>query len=832
MLFGLLLVLMLPGNAAPAQKTSAGPAGGGLDIMLVLDNSGSMKKNDPKFLTRQVALSFVENLAQNVNLGMVIFDQKVNLAAGLKPISPQKNRSLLKQTLGKVDYKGQLTKSPEAIERAIYELKQNGRKNATKAIIFLTDGIVDTGDKSKDDEQTSWLRNELATEAKRSDIHIYAIAFTEAADFWLIQSLALKTEGNYYRALSAQEIGPIFNKIYEAIKQQAAKRQAETAALTQAGPKPEAQTFKQPAQAEPAGQPKQTAALNPQISPQDALPKAKPNGAKAKAAIGAAEPTKQAPAPDPEPQLAPGAAAKPAGQTTAQPAADSAPESTPAAAAKPDSPAAVKPGPEPALPIADSPKPEPKPQAAPASGSVQAGQSADAKRTQPAPTDKAAPAASAARPAQPSAAPAPAGHEEPANWIPWVLIGAGGAALLFAFLLYSKSRTGKTKETDKLPAGAAGGAAVGDATVIVAPTQHGVVPGVRAALKDLGAVSAQPVYHLQPDTFRIGRQGGPNLDLEIPGSTVSRVHASIVFEEPYFFLQDNRSSNGTKLNGQVLKPLKKMRLYHGDTISIDRFQFQFNVIEAEDPASPQADDATILVSNLAPEPQTQERPESAGEPDLNQAAGPVAAPPKGSAQARASGAEQAQEQPAEVGSDEKPDATAAALTDQADPEEPVGVARPMDADEDPDSDQAFPPAEDGTQIITDDELENLGLVHQPKTRSTPEGDGTRIISDDELHSLGLVRKPESRDESEEDGTQVITDEELENLGLIQKTNSTAGPEEDGTQVIMDDEVSVPQNMQGKEQYQTGPSADQIEDEEQTQKFNKTDFEKPVTDQKK
>ena len=38
-----------------------GAAAPGLDLLLVLDNSGSMKQNDPQFLTRSVVAEFVNS---------------------------------------------------------------------------------------------------------------------------------------------------------------------------------------------------------------------------------------------------------------------------------------------------------------------------------------------------------------------------------------------------------------------------------------------------------------------------------------------------------------------------------------------------------------------------------------------------------------------------------------------------------------------------------------------------------------------------------------------------------------------------------------------------
>jgi uncharacterized protein YegL len=181
------------------------------DIMLVLDNSGSMKQNDPQFLTKQVVRDFLGQLPANARVGIVIFDEKVNLAVPLTPLSTARDKVLA--SLALVNYRGKLTDSPGGVERALYELKMRGRQDAAKVIIFLTDGIVDTGDKARDRERTRWLREDLAAECKQDGIRIFGIAFTDQADFQLIQALGQKTEGGYFRALKPEEIGGIFKKI-------------------------------------------------------------------------------------------------------------------------------------------------------------------------------------------------------------------------------------------------------------------------------------------------------------------------------------------------------------------------------------------------------------------------------------------------------------------------------------------------------------------------------------------------------------------------------------------------------------------------------------------
>jgi hypothetical protein len=92
-------------------------------------------------------------------------------------------------------------------------LKQNGRKDAQKSIVFMTDGIVETGNQYNDQHKTQWLKEELAGESQKLGIKIFGIAFTEQADFALIQTLGQKTGGGYYRVLKPEDIQGAFDSI-------------------------------------------------------------------------------------------------------------------------------------------------------------------------------------------------------------------------------------------------------------------------------------------------------------------------------------------------------------------------------------------------------------------------------------------------------------------------------------------------------------------------------------------------------------------------------------------------------------------------------------------
>lgn len=216
------------------------------DVMLVLDNSGSMKNNDPGFLTGKAVKEFISRQDENTRVGMVIFGQSVRLPVALTDVSLA-NRENILNSIEDINYEGLFTESPAGIERAIYELKNKGREDAIKSIIFMTDGIVDTGDPGQDLEKSKWLREDLASDAADNKIKIFAIAFTDAADFQLIQSIAQKTKGEYYRALKAEDLHNVFEQINTIINIPPAPESVSVPATESVRPVPDARPVAPPA---------------------------------------------------------------------------------------------------------------------------------------------------------------------------------------------------------------------------------------------------------------------------------------------------------------------------------------------------------------------------------------------------------------------------------------------------------------------------------------------------------------------------------------------------------------------------------------------------------
>lgn len=239
------------GVMAAGLLLAALPAFAARDVVLVLDNSGSMRKNDPARLAVPAVSEFIHSQPRDTRVGIVLFAAQAELVLPLMPAEVAGDGDA-DSALGKFNYRGAWTQIAAGVERGLYELRTEGRPDSTRAIVLMTDGLIDTGNAARDAELNQWLRRDLAAQAKREGVRIYGIAFTERADFQLLQSLAANTGGEYFRVLTAEGIGRTLQRIDAAL---AAGGRAPAAAATEpaepVAAEPEA-ALEAPTRSEPA----------------------------------------------------------------------------------------------------------------------------------------------------------------------------------------------------------------------------------------------------------------------------------------------------------------------------------------------------------------------------------------------------------------------------------------------------------------------------------------------------------------------------------------------------------------------------------------------------
>jgi len=201
----------------------------GQEIVLLIDNSGSMRKNDPQSLTKQAVARFVQSSPAGARVAVILFDKKVEVLAPLTPINETTRLDLLTR-LDRINFKGPLTNSGEALRRAIETLKEPGEPEGTKTVVFMSDGIIDTGNPARDLKSAETMRGELATAAVEADIRIFTIAFTNNADIQLMQDLAEATDGRYFQPMQPGDLVGVFAEMSELFVAETAKPDLETEA--------------------------------------------------------------------------------------------------------------------------------------------------------------------------------------------------------------------------------------------------------------------------------------------------------------------------------------------------------------------------------------------------------------------------------------------------------------------------------------------------------------------------------------------------------------------------------------------------------------------------
>src|ERR671914_1126561 len=210
-------------------------------VVLIIDNSGSMKKNDPRSLTKQAVTQFIQDVSPGTQVALILFDKEAKPLAPLPPIDESTRLDLLTH-LSQINFKGPLTNSGEALAQGLEELKKHGQSAAEQYIVFLTDGIVDTGDVARDLRMAEKMRGDLAPEAAEMGIRIFSIAFTDNADKKLMEDLAKATDGAYFQPMRPEDLPEVFASINESFTTEpsSSSAEAETPAETPAAAPAEA----------------------------------------------------------------------------------------------------------------------------------------------------------------------------------------------------------------------------------------------------------------------------------------------------------------------------------------------------------------------------------------------------------------------------------------------------------------------------------------------------------------------------------------------------------------------------------------------------------------
>lgn len=190
-----------------------------LDVILVMDSSGSMKKTDPQGLRKPAAKLFISLLGKTDRASVVSFSDQGYPVAFLTNVKGAENQQKLFAAVDRISTLGSLTNLSGAIEGAMRVIKRAGPTGHKQIIVLMSDGKIDLGDDAKTKEATQHLRDKLLPQLDAQQIEIHTIAFTKNSDKQLLKEIAEKTGGEFSLALSNTELHDVYTAIFERNKQ-------------------------------------------------------------------------------------------------------------------------------------------------------------------------------------------------------------------------------------------------------------------------------------------------------------------------------------------------------------------------------------------------------------------------------------------------------------------------------------------------------------------------------------------------------------------------------------------------------------------------------------
>jgi Periplasmic protein TonB, links inner and outer membranes len=205
---GILLSLIFV-VAASAQETPLKP-----DVRLVIDVSGSMKRNDPNNLRQPAVDLLVRLVPDGGKAGVWTFGKYVNMLVPHQPVNSVWREAASRKS-AEINSVGLFTNIGGALETAAQDMASGNPGYAT-SVILLTDGMVDIS-KSLEENEAEWRRvvDQVFPALKKAGYKVHAVALSEEADRNLMEKLAITTGGTFAVAKTADDLMKIFLQAFD-----------------------------------------------------------------------------------------------------------------------------------------------------------------------------------------------------------------------------------------------------------------------------------------------------------------------------------------------------------------------------------------------------------------------------------------------------------------------------------------------------------------------------------------------------------------------------------------------------------------------------------------
>ncbi|UQZ34992.1 VWA domain-containing protein [Paenibacillus sp. PK3_47] len=175
------------------------------DVVMVIDDSGSMLQSDPGNSRYAAAKSLVQQMDEDNQVAVVTFSNDAAVVQPLTSLSNTENREQVSAVIDGLQTTEGGTNISGALTEAMNVMSSDNRTSRGSMVILLSDGFsqLDTS-------------RELSEYVNRGiQVNTIGLALDDPSGSVLLQDIARVTGGQYYDVTDANLLGDVFKQIYD-----------------------------------------------------------------------------------------------------------------------------------------------------------------------------------------------------------------------------------------------------------------------------------------------------------------------------------------------------------------------------------------------------------------------------------------------------------------------------------------------------------------------------------------------------------------------------------------------------------------------------------------
>jgi uncharacterized protein (TIGR03503 family) len=212
---------LISGCSASAQEPGSSfedTPSEGIDAVLLVDNSGTMRLSDPNRLRDEGVKLFTQFLTEKDRIAVIEFDDTPRLIQEFVAFSPQVVTELMAR-IHKGTLDGYYTDITAAVSFACNLLKGEGRESAAPSVILLSDGKMEP-DPAKGTTEALSIRllYDVLPFCAGQGVPVHTLTFSDDAEKDLLRKIAESSGGINWFAPSAEKIHQSFAELFLVLK--------------------------------------------------------------------------------------------------------------------------------------------------------------------------------------------------------------------------------------------------------------------------------------------------------------------------------------------------------------------------------------------------------------------------------------------------------------------------------------------------------------------------------------------------------------------------------------------------------------------------------------